>query len=304
MEKTLLFLIFSFLTLPLIYSQSGGTVSFRPYNKKIPIDSCKYCITYKYEFFTDTLKKIKYYDSKILEIGEKFTRYSSISADKIDSVFFTVQQGKGRKNYKNIAIDGINPVLEAGLNQKEIPMREDVYINYPAKELMTVSINFHSLEYIYKEPVFKFAWKIQSDTTSILGYKCLKATTTFRGRNYEVWFTPFIPIRQGPWKFNGLPGLILKATDTNGYFEWRATGIEKPQNIAIYTYNFEKSSLQETTRENVMRLQHKRWQDPISLMFAGISSLQKVMTVDKNNKLKEIKHGSYQLPYIPIPELE
>jgi GLPGLI family protein len=285
-------------------SQSGGLYFCRPYGEKIPIEKCKYAIIYKYEFLTDTLKKVKYYDSKILEIGGNITKYSSIYADKIDSVFFMSQQKDERRKHKNIAADGINPILEAGLQKNEIPMREDVYMNYPSKEIITVSINFHSLEYTYEESVPKFDWKIQSDTATILGYKCIKAITTFRGRNYEAWFTPFIPIRQGPWKFNSLPGLILKAADTKGYFEWIATGIEQPQNRDIYIYNFEKNRLQKTTRENIMKLQHKRWQDPIGLMSASVSSLQKVMIVDKDNKLKEAKAGSYQLPYIPIPELE
>ncbi|RQE01044.1 GLPGLI family protein, partial [Prevotella intermedia] len=44
-----------------------------------------------------------------------------------------------------------------------------------------------------------------------LGMECKKATTNFRGRYWEVWYTEDIPISQGPWKLCGLPGMILKA---------------------------------------------------------------------------------------------
>jgi hypothetical protein len=41
--------------------------------------------------------------------------------------------------------------------------------------------------------------------------ECKKATTNFRGRYWEAWYTEEIPIGQGPWKLCGLPGMILKA---------------------------------------------------------------------------------------------
>lgn len=56
-----------------------------------------------------------------------------------------------------------------------------------------------------------FDWKIEKDRIKILEHSCRKATTVFRGRKYEAYFTDDIPISDGPEKFNGLPGrLILK----------------------------------------------------------------------------------------------
>ena len=72
------------------------------------------------------------------------------------------------------------------------------------------------------------SWEFISDTLSILGYVCQKAVTTFRGRKYEAWFTPEIPINDGPWKLYGLPGLILKASADNGLFLFEAIGLEYP----------------------------------------------------------------------------
>lgn len=55
-----------------------------------------------------------------------------------------------------------------------------------------------------------FEWKLGSEKKTILGYDCQKATTIFRGRKFEVYFTNDIPINDGPYKFYGLPGLILE----------------------------------------------------------------------------------------------
>lgn len=57
-------------------------------------------------------------------------------------------------------------------------------------------------------------WKLYNEVQTIANFKCHKATTNFRGRKYEVWYTTEVPVNFGPWKFNGLPGLILKVNDT------------------------------------------------------------------------------------------
>lgn len=47
------------------------------------------------------------------------------------------------------------------------------------------------------------------------------------GRNYEVWFAPILPYSTGPWKLSGLPGLMLKAYDTEKQVEFLFQSMEK-----------------------------------------------------------------------------
>lgn len=68
--------------------------------------------------------------------------------------------------------------------------------------------------FITEEPLPPFQWNIWKETRKIGDFSCQKATTRFRGRDYIAWFTSEIPIRTGPWKFYGLPGLILEVYDT------------------------------------------------------------------------------------------
>ncbi len=71
-----------------------------------------------------------------------------------------------------------------------------------------------------------FKWEIHKDTLTILNQKCFRATTTFRGRDYEAFFTEEIPLADGPWKFNGLPGLILKISLVNSDLVFTAEAVK------------------------------------------------------------------------------
>lgn len=93
----------------------------------------------------------------------------------------------------------------------------------------TMWSNFLYEKQIYvKEVAPKIDWKIGKETKKIGVFNCKKATANFRGRNYTAWFTTEIPLPFGPWKFQGLPGLILEVYDTNKNVHWYFKTIEYP----------------------------------------------------------------------------
>lgn len=65
-------------------------------------------------------------------------------------------------------------------------------------------------------------WILTEETKDIGGFNCQKAVGFFRGREYEVWFTTQIPVSFGPWKLNGLGGLILEVREKSGKYEAKA----------------------------------------------------------------------------------
>jgi GLPGLI family protein len=282
-----------------VFAQVGFVdLNHRDYSQKTEIDKCKYRITYTYKFIRDTIKKQPFFDQQVLEIGYQYSHYYSIFADKLDSVDYEFSQPRKKTRQNKDGSDGYNSYKEAGLNRNDYASYEDYWFDYPEKGKLTVSSVFCATTYIYEEPVSTFEWIFYPDTTTILGYKCMKATTTFRGRTYDVWFTPFLPIRQGMWKFNGLPGLILNASDTKGYFEWTATGIEKNINKSIYNYTHNGNGFQYVQRKDVQKLNEKKWKDPVGLYISlGIN-----LTIKGYEG--RTKPGIIQLPYIPQLELE
>lgn len=122
--------------------------------------------------------------------------------------------------------------------------------------------------YVVKENPFEWKWKLLTKTKKIGGFSCNKATINFRGRDYFAWYTTKIPVPFGPWKFKGLPGVILEVYDTDKKFHITATNIviEKDNSHAI---NFNKSELKKVITINEYLKEKKRL---IEYEFSKISS--------------------------------
>lgn len=89
---------------------------------------------------------------------------------------------------------------------------EDAITELIIKDYETATLynfNFLDGQTVFITDTEPIRWNILDETKKIHNYTCQKAETTFRGRNYEAWFTTDIPIPDGPWKFRGLPGLIV-----------------------------------------------------------------------------------------------
>lgn len=89
----------------------------------------------------------------------------------------------------------------------------------------------YSLERISMQPFVVrdsfniFNWNLKENYKTILGYKCQEVSLRHRGRDYVAYFTTEIPYKVGPWKFEGLPGVILEIKSTDGVFEIMANSI-------------------------------------------------------------------------------
>ncbi|MDN3586810.1 GLPGLI family protein [Pedobacter aquatilis] len=99
------------------------------------------------------------------------------------------------------------------------------------KKVLLLSENIMSKLYLISDTLNNFKWKITSEHKNILGYNCAKATVNFRGRVYTAWFAEGIALPLGPWKFGGLPGLIIKVSDKQEKFVYELTGIDLKEKV-------------------------------------------------------------------------
>lgn len=91
----------------------------------------------------------------------------------------------------------------------------------------------------WDEKLIEINWEVQDSTKNIIGYECVMAKTVFHGRGWTVWFSPEVPVSDGPWKLHGLPGLILEAVCDGGQYHFVADGIQEASNpyYEIYSEN-------------------------------------------------------------------
>ncbi|MEL7119788.1 MAG: GLPGLI family protein [Bacteroidota bacterium] len=95
-----------------------------------------------------------------------------------------------------------------------------------AKQLKELLNDFKSNKIIIKDEVHPMKWKLEAESKKIGPFTAQKATTFFRGRTYEAWYTLEIPIPNGPWKMGGLPGLVIEFIDSEKIFGLRLIKIE------------------------------------------------------------------------------
>lgn len=94
--------------------------------------------------------------------------------------------------------------------------------------------------FVIHEKLLNTKWHLSNEKKEILGYQCQKATGIFRGRQYTLWFSSEIPASFGPWKFNGLPGLILEVKENSGALEFLALKITLTNTTEIDKEIFEE----------------------------------------------------------------
>lgn len=97
-------------------------------------------------------------------------------------------------------------------------------VGYPEGKTITLEA-IPPLLYEVTEDTEKPTWKMMEGSDSICGYVCQKATGNFRGKKWNVLYAEDIPTAAGPWKLQGLPGLIAYAADEEGIHTFKLIGI-------------------------------------------------------------------------------
>lgn len=133
-------------------------------------------------------------------------------------------------DFRNLPLtqDDINAGRSAGSAKIEI---NDVPKKGELGELMQANLNegyrlskkyYKDLDktYFLKENTNAIDWNIHPDKKMIGEFPCQKATGSFGGRSYTVWFTSEIPLPVSFWKLDGLPGAIVEGTEDSKRIEF------------------------------------------------------------------------------------
>ena len=151
----------------------------------------------------------------MLQIGEENSRFIDYAAFQLDSV----------SAIKGISDETVQEFERRNLNAKHYFDRHISYSGSDATLTVSAPIGLNYYEYEETAPVTD--WTFADDSKTVCGYTCRKATGTYGGRNWTVWYTEDIPVPYGPWKFAGLPGLVMKAVDSDSTHRFEAVSFRK-----------------------------------------------------------------------------
>ena len=296
MKKSLIFLLLLF---PIIASaqvriQVGGSSANAP---KETLDTAIVRIGYAAYSVIDTAKRDKpSEDYLVLEVGTKYSKYYSDNVRRRDSLMNAVINNNGagldvnRLRSMNMSDLLASSGIKSGGNG-------DVVLKKLTENKLSYFSQIAASHYEYEEPIGEMQWEIQSDTMTILSFLCQKATTTFRGREFEAWFAAEIPVFNGPWKFHGLPGLILKVSDKDNEFRFECVDITQESSPIVHT----KNNYLKTSRKDFMKLQKKHHDDPMGSLRASMPQGATVVMRNIDESGRTVNVGeNYKLSYNPI----
>ena len=191
----------------------GGSLANEPakLGKNKTLDTSVMECIYNYRIIDHSIGDMREYYA-ILEIGDTVSKFESYGSYRLDSAL-------------------------VGKQQMTLGEYFDFYNKYSPdfKEFLLENVNANKLSYYGKVSIDKFMyheevphidWALSDSTKEICGYLCHQATATFRGRNWIAWYCD-IPKSVGPWKLNGLPGLILAAETEDKEHTFSAISVRK-----------------------------------------------------------------------------
>ncbi|MFW5663682.1 MAG: GLPGLI family protein [bacterium] len=202
------------------------------------LDSASLIVTYNLQYQQDsTNSKDIREEQMLLLIGDSISVFMSKNQAFNDSL----RSALTNKYYHSQNIDMYR--LERRSNRLLSRFRYYIYKHHDTNSINVMDMVLTDW-YNYSEPLNTMQWDLKEETEKkqeyIEGFRVTKATTNFGGRNWIAWFTPEITVSEGPYKFSGLPGLILKLQDEDEQYSFTLSAITRPiHKKPIYKYEFD-----------------------------------------------------------------
>lgn len=136
--------------------------------------------------------------------------------------------------------------------------------------------------YNLKEPLDLIQWEIFPEVVQINGMNAQRATGELSGRLWTVYFTGDIALHEGPYKFKNLPGLVIKATDDQGIFNFELISASAAQTTYWQEDSFLKAM--EVNKKQLSKVVKQNSNKSVSQLLSesGKGTITKV--VDENGK--------------------
>lgn len=285
MNRILLLVIMLYLVFPSAYSQYivaiGGGDPESPAEKRDTLAPCDIQVKYELKFMPDTLERDKFKtQTMVLRMNTKgisvYQEYGKFRSDSVTAA--RTRNGKIKLSDTNEAIKYQTKARDNITIAKSWPEKHKILV----RELIGLDGTFY-----YTEDKTDFGWEVDfTQTKEIGGYTCHSAKGSYAGRDYQAWFTPEIPISDGPWLFCGLPGLILEVSSLDKEFLYTCMSIQAgtgPVSLRSLDTAFK------TTRERFLKAKERYKVNPA----AGVAAMVEAGKLQTTMNLKNRKPRAY-----------
>ncbi|MDE6265399.1 MAG: GLPGLI family protein [Paramuribaculum sp.] len=192
---------------------------------------------------------------RIGENGALFTDYLTFKADSISSSDMSDEQRAEILNSINNVDFFFVPTVVQNIPEGNITTTDQAAITIAS----------------FTEPFGEIEWQLTEESDTFAGYNVMAAIGSYGGREWKAWFTEEIPVAFGPWKLTGLPGLILKAQDSDGLHEFKLISFTKSDVPLALKKN---ASTVKTERAKFIEMKNRTAQNPMaSINPASISEV-------------------------------
>jgi len=180
-------------------------------------DTAQVLLHYKFTHVRDTTNRgHPYTENTALYVGKKSSAYRSY-----DNI---LEQAEAKKQME-IALAN-SPDGRVNIQRHRRGSGSEYY-QFPNEKKLARKEPLVMDTYLIDDVLPAIDWKISGDTATFGGLHCQKATAHFKGRDYTAWFCSDMPLHVGPWKLNGLPGVIVQAYDAKKDVQFMFDGVEK-----------------------------------------------------------------------------
>jgi GLPGLI family protein len=183
--------------------------------------------TYRLTYQIDSTNPAKRSEILYLLLGKTLSKFQSRGEQAFDSI---------------IAVHEGMPVnqVEGSISTSQLLALAHSRFRYVIYKIAASRQVYHydriaTTRYRYEEPANTLTWTITPATATVAGYACQRATASYGGRQWEAWFTREVPVSEGPYKFYGLPGLIVKVSDTRQHYVFELAKLTKPTTERLIT---------------------------------------------------------------------
>jgi GLPGLI family protein len=180
-------------------------------------DTAQILVHYKFSHVRDTNNRMSAYtENMVLFVGKNASSYKSYDRQLQNELFRRqMQQAITNSADGNVRLD--RHITGSGTEYYQ-------FIGY--KKLVRKEATMME-SYIIDDALPVINWHISSDKANFAELHCQKATCHFKGRDYTAWFCADLPVHVGPWKLNGLPGVIVEAYDAKKDVVFKFDRVEK-----------------------------------------------------------------------------